>query len=60
MLPWLFCGCAMAQPPTGPQFGLIGDAPYNDAEVVLLDRVIDEMNAHPVRFQWKNFDFQMT
>jgi transposase/DNA-binding CsgD family transcriptional regulator len=21
---------------------------------------IDEMNAHPVRFQWKNFDFQMT
>jgi transposase len=21
---------------------------------------IDEVNAHPVRFQWKNFDFQMT
>lgn len=21
---------------------------------------IDEMNAHPVRFQWKSFDFQMT
>ena len=21
---------------------------------------IDEMNVHPVRFQWKNFDFQMT
>lgn len=21
---------------------------------------IDEMNAHPVQFQWKNFDFQMT
>lgn len=21
---------------------------------------IDEMNAHPVRFEWKNFDFQMT
>lgn len=21
---------------------------------------IEEMNAHPVRFQWKNFDFQMT
>jgi len=21
---------------------------------------IDEMNAHPVRFQWKNFDFQVT
>jgi len=21
---------------------------------------IDEMNAHPVRFHWKNFDFQMT
>lgn len=21
---------------------------------------VDEMNAHPVRFQWKNFDFQMT
>ena len=21
---------------------------------------IDEMNDHPVRFQWKNFDFQMT
>lgn len=21
---------------------------------------IDEMNAHPLRFQWKNFDFQMT
>lgn len=21
---------------------------------------IDEMNTHPVRFQWKNFDFQMT
>ena len=21
---------------------------------------IDELNAHPVRFQWKNFDFQMT
>ena len=21
---------------------------------------IDEMNAHPVRFQWKNFDFKMT
>lgn len=21
---------------------------------------IDEMNSHPVRFQWKNFDFQMT
>ena len=21
---------------------------------------IDEMNAQPVRFQWKNFDFQMS
>lgn len=21
---------------------------------------IDEMNAYPLRFQWKNFDFQMT
>lgn len=23
-------------------------------------KAIDEMNADPVRFQWKNFDFKMT
>ncbi len=46
----MLAAIAVAQPPTGPQFGLIGDTPYNDAEVVLLDRVIDEMNAHPLAF----------
>lgn len=46
----LVAATAIAQPPAGPQFGLIGDTPYNAAEVVQLDRVIAEMNQHPLRF----------
>lgn len=46
----LVAASAIAQPPAGPQFGLIGDTPYNAAEVVALDRVIAEMNQHPLRF----------
>ncbi len=46
----LAAALAVAQPAAGPQFGLIGDTPYNAAEVVQLDRVIAEMNQHPLRF----------
>jgi len=46
----LVAATAIAQPPAGPQFGLIGDTPYNEAEAVALDRVIAEMNQHPLAF----------
>lgn len=49
MLPWL-AACASLPPPGGTMFGLIGDTPYNEAEVVVLDRLIDEMNAMPLAF----------
>ena len=46
----LAAASAAAQPPAGPQFGLIGDTPYSATEVVALDRVIADMNLHPLRF----------
>ena len=46
----LLAACASAPPEGGLRFGLIGDTPYNDAEVALLDRVIDEMNLAPLAF----------
>lgn len=33
-----------------PGFGVLGDAPYNEAEVARLDAVIDEINAQPLAF----------
>jgi hypothetical protein len=43
---------ACAQPPisAGPAFGVLGDAPYSEAEVARLDAVIDEINAQPLEF----------
>jgi hypothetical protein len=43
---------ACAQPPlsVGPAFGVLGDAPYTEAEVARLDAVIDEINARPLEF----------
>ncbi len=43
---------ACAQPPisAGPAFGVLGDAPYTEAEVARLDAVIDEINAQPLEF----------
>lgn len=46
----LLTACAAAPPEGAWRFGLIGDTPYGEAEVVLLDRVIDEMNTHPLAF----------
>ncbi len=46
----LLAACASPPPPGGIQFGLIGDVPYSEAEVVQLDRVIDEMNLSPLAF----------
>jgi hypothetical protein len=44
-------GCASAPPPPGAlAFGLLGDAPYSDAEVERLDGVIEAMNAQPLAF----------
>ncbi len=43
---------ACAQPPFSaePAFGVLGDAPYTEAEVARLDAVIDEINAQPLTF----------
>jgi len=43
-------GCAHALPPAEPSFGVLGDAPYTEAEVARLDAVIDQMNAQPLEF----------
>jgi hypothetical protein len=43
-------GFAHAVPPPEPSFGVLGDAPYNEAEVERLDAVIDEMNAQALAF----------
>ncbi len=36
--------------PAGPAFGVLGDAPYTQAEVERLDAVIEEINAQPLAF----------
>ena len=47
----LLGGCAqLPLPPGEPSFGVLGDAPYSDAEVVRLDAVIDQMNSQPLAF----------
>lgn len=47
----LLAGCASAPPPAGtPSFGLLGDTPYNAAEVERLENVIDAINAADLRF----------
>jgi len=46
----LLGGCAHALPPPEPSFGVLGDAPYTDAEVARLDVVIDQINAQPLDF----------
>ena len=47
----LIAGCASAPPPAGAlAFGLLGDTPYNDAEIVRLEHVIDAINAAELRF----------
>lgn len=46
----LLGGCAHAVPPTEPAFGVLGDAPYNEAEVERLDAVIDEINSQALAF----------
>lgn len=48
----LLAGCAPL-PPLAPgqvAFGVLGDAPYSDAEVERLESVIDEINAQPLEF----------
>lgn len=39
-----------ALPPGQVAFGVLGDAPYSDAEVERLEGVIDEINAQPLEF----------
>jgi hypothetical protein len=46
----LVAGCAQLPPASEPAFGVLGDAPYNEAEVARLDTVIDEINAQPLAF----------
>jgi hypothetical protein len=46
-------GCATLLPYTGAEdvtFALMGDTPYNDAEVRALDALIDDMNARDLAF----------
>ena len=48
----LAAGCASAPPLPADAlaFGLLGDTPYNDAEIARLEHVIDAMNAADLRF----------
>jgi hypothetical protein len=48
----LLAGCApLAALPEGEfAFGVFGDAPYTEAEVERVDRVIDQINAQPLAF----------
>ena len=46
----LLGGCAHAQVPLEPAFGVLGDVPYSEAEVERLEAVIDEINAQPLAF----------
>jgi hypothetical protein len=49
----LLAGCAGQPPlPAGAQlvFGVLGDAPYGDAEIARLDAVIERINAEPLAF----------
>jgi hypothetical protein len=45
----LLASCASV-PPSGLVFGVMGDAPYNSAEVERLDRLIDDMNKERLDF----------
>jgi hypothetical protein len=45
----LLVGCARA-PESGFVFGLLGDTPYNDAEVRRLDTLIDDINSERLAF----------
>jgi len=46
----VLAGCAQLPTSSEPAFGVLGDAPYTEAEVERLDAVIDEINAHPLAF----------
>jgi hypothetical protein len=46
----LLAGCAQLPAPAGPAFGVLGDAPYTEAEVARLDGVIEAINAQPLAF----------
>jgi hypothetical protein len=47
----LLGGCAHAAlPPSEPSFGVMGDAPYTEAEIARVDAVIDQLNAQPLEF----------
>ena len=46
----MLAGCAQLPTSSEPAFGVLGDAPYTEAEVERLDAVIDEINAHPLAF----------
>ena len=49
----LLAGCAAPLPDTNAEdvsFALMGDTPYNDAEVRALDALIDDMNARDLAF----------
>lgn len=46
----LLGGCAHAQAPLEPAFGVLGDAPYTEEEAQRLEAVIDEINAQPLAF----------
>jgi len=45
----LLAGCASV-PPSGLVFGVLGDTPYNSAEVQRLDALIDDMNQERLDF----------
>jgi hypothetical protein len=45
------CGAAPALPgPGGISFALIGDVPYSEREIPILDRLVDEMNGQDLAF----------
>ena len=46
----LLAGCAQLPPASDPAFGVLGDAPYTEAEAQRLDAVIDEINSQPLAF----------
>jgi hypothetical protein len=46
----LLTGCAQLPTSSDPAFGVLGDAPYSEAEAQRLEAVIDEINAQPLAF----------
>src|ERR1044071_10325199 len=44
------CATSVPIPPGALVFGVLGDAPYTQAEIGRLDAVIDRINAEPLAF----------